>query len=292
MDVQTNPTTDPNEGKLYVLPVGQILPLHEITDAYADFSDDELGDLRRSLCEHGLLVPVAVWRGEIVDGRHRARLCRELGIALRCQDMTDEWANETEMVAGVQALNEHRRADTAPYTTVEKRVRIETALREHPERSDRQIAGALGVSPTTIGTARRRLATVQNGQLPKKRIGADGKERRLPTPRIADDNDVGVMVGTPGPRSPYQAPLALPGPQKPSETPTEAGDDRTAYKEVVAKWDRFWQQEPHRAPPPKSVPLWFFNSSEIDIACALVECFPRPRVRRILTALKAAMGET
>jgi ParB family chromosome partitioning protein len=55
--------------------------------------------------------------------------------------------------------------------------RAADALAEHPELSDRAIANDIGVSPTTVGKARK--ATVHSGQL-EKRIGLDGKERANP----------------------------------------------------------------------------------------------------------------
>lgn len=66
------------------------------------------------------------------------------------------------------------------------------AVRAHPEMSDRAIAKSVGVSQPTVSGARK--ATERNLSVdepsvvePPKRIGLDGKERRVPspTPRIA-----------------------------------------------------------------------------------------------------------
>jgi ParB-like chromosome segregation protein Spo0J len=70
---------------------------------------------------HGLVVPVVVWRNQIVDGRHRAKLCQELGIELRTNDITKQCSTEAEMIARVRAFNEHRRTNTKPLKTAEKR---------------------------------------------------------------------------------------------------------------------------------------------------------------------------
>ncbi len=79
--------------------------------------------------------------------------------------------------------------DTIRYSVHGKHL-IRQQLIETPKKSDRQIADGLGVSPTTVGTARKTLedsgqvskldtSTGQIDQL-ETRVGADGKERRRP----------------------------------------------------------------------------------------------------------------
>ena len=73
----------------------------------------------------------------------------------------------------------------------DKRKLIADLIKAMPEKSDRQIAEMLKVSPTTVGRVRAEMEpTVQDGQLPPKRVGKDGKTRRVPTRprrRTADD---------------------------------------------------------------------------------------------------------
>lgn len=40
-------------------------------------------DLRRSIREHGLLHPVVLFDGQVIDGVHRQRACREIGVECR-----------------------------------------------------------------------------------------------------------------------------------------------------------------------------------------------------------------
>ena len=78
-------------------------------------------------------------------------------------------------------------------------------LAETPEKSDRQIAAGLGVSPTTAGTIRKDME--QSGQLSKldSSIGADGKER----PREVQRNHVAVFNPTPREEKAIQNPAVL-----------------------------------------------------------------------------------
>ena len=59
----------------------------------------------------------------------------------------------------------------------QRRALIQAELKDRLQVSDRQIAVGLGVSPTTVGMARKEME--QSGQLSKldSSIGADGKER-------------------------------------------------------------------------------------------------------------------
>lgn len=62
----------------------------------------------------------------------------------------------------VVALNEHRRARTAPMTNEEKRMRIAAAHKANPNASDREIARDAGVDHKTVGAARKEVLTVGN----------------------------------------------------------------------------------------------------------------------------------
>src|SRR5215831_21105040 len=110
-------------------------PLHPITEDYADFTDQELAALRESLKVNGQLVEVVIWNGQIVDGRHRAKLCRELGLKIKYHDIGA--TTEDKMREIVRALNEHRRARTTALTTAEKQARIGAALKANPQLSNR-----------------------------------------------------------------------------------------------------------------------------------------------------------
>ena len=58
-----------------------------------------------SIGENGLLEPIAVWRGEVIDGRHRLRACAEAGVEPRFSQLEDA----TDPVEYVLARNEARR---------------------------------------------------------------------------------------------------------------------------------------------------------------------------------------
>jgi hypothetical protein len=152
-------------------------PLHPITSDYADFTDEELATLRESLRKHGLVVPVVVWQQQIVDGRHRAKLCKELCIVLRVDDITEQCKTEEQMRSHVRALNEHRRANTKPLTIAEKQARIRAALKANPEQSDRQLARDTGFSHPFVAKERAKLERAGDVETLPRRPDCKGREQ-------------------------------------------------------------------------------------------------------------------
>jgi phage N-6-adenine-methyltransferase len=85
------------------------LPVNErIVSIFPSMGEAEYADFRADVEANGLLSPITVWRGEVVDGRHRARACSELGIEPRCTELPDAWGQE-RVVRHIVSLNLHRR---------------------------------------------------------------------------------------------------------------------------------------------------------------------------------------
>ena len=55
------------------------LTLHPVATLFPDLSVRDYEALREDIRRHGVKVPILVHGGEILDGRHRYRACRELG---------------------------------------------------------------------------------------------------------------------------------------------------------------------------------------------------------------------
>jgi hypothetical protein len=65
--------------------------------------------------------------------------------------------------------------------------RAEYAVLKNPEKSSRAIAAEIGVGRKTVDRARAK-ATGPRGPV-EKRVGLDGKIRRMPKPKVDDDGD-------------------------------------------------------------------------------------------------------
>jgi DNA-binding Lrp family transcriptional regulator len=141
-------------------------------------TDDEYEGLRESIERHGQIVAIlADVDGNIIDGRHRLRACRELGIEPRI-DYLPEGTSAEELKSLALVVNLARRQITASA----RRGIVRDELLRDAGRSDRAIAAAVGVSPTTVGSVRKELE--QNGAVSNldTRVGKNGVTRPAAQP--------------------------------------------------------------------------------------------------------------
>ena len=64
--------------------------LHELARVFPELPWDEYAPLVASIAAYGLRQPIAVWRGKIIDGRHRAAACVEAGVEARYVHLPDD----------------------------------------------------------------------------------------------------------------------------------------------------------------------------------------------------------
>lgn len=126
--------------------------------------------LRTSIKLHGVMMPVAVdQHGRILDGHHRKRLAEELGVGYITK--TFKVRDDAHAVELARTLNEDRRQ-----VPPEER-RQQVADLRHEGHSERAIAGALGVSKTTVHKDLGQLVTSDQLTQPERVKGQDGRER-------------------------------------------------------------------------------------------------------------------
>jgi ParB family chromosome partitioning protein len=88
---------------------------HEAAKLFPLLPDEELNDLAEDIKENGLLNPIMLFEGKVLDGRNRALACKKVGSAIS----TNEWqSNGTSPVAWVISQNLHRRHLTASQKAV------------------------------------------------------------------------------------------------------------------------------------------------------------------------------
>lgn len=141
-------------------------------------SESEYDALREDIKAHGVLSTVDIdERGVILDGHHRQQIATELGITCP-KRVVRGLHNDTSKRTYALTVNTNRRHLTAE----QRRHLTETSLREDPQLTDREHARRIGVSPTTVGTARERLQA--SGQLPRTETRTDprGHQHKTPTP--------------------------------------------------------------------------------------------------------------
>jgi ParB-like chromosome segregation protein Spo0J len=154
-------------------------------------SPDELRALADDIQAHGLRNPCCLIEDEsgdvvLIDGRNRLDALELIGeeITLHNSIIFERFpADSVDVTERVVSLNIYRR-----HLSVEKkRELIAKLLKAAPEKSYRQIAETVKASPTTVGKVRAEIEpTVQSGQLPPKRVGKDGKNRKQPAKKAPE----------------------------------------------------------------------------------------------------------
>lgn len=149
--------------------------------------EDEYAALRDSIAAHGQIVPVlADSAGNIVDGRHRVRACRELGLEPRIEYLAaDTSSDEIKSLALIVNLARRQLTDRA------RRGIIRGELLRDASRSDRAIAAALGSSHPTVASVRRELENAGAVERVSTRVGRDGITQHTdkperPEPQLPD----------------------------------------------------------------------------------------------------------
>jgi hypothetical protein len=154
-----------------------------------DLPPEQYEALKADIAKHGFLVAVEIDEyGNILDGHHRARVCRELGIndypTIVRSGLSE--ADKRIHARKVNLLRRHLSREQARQVLAEQ-------TKETPNWSNNRIAAALGVDDKTVASMRASMEATSEIPKLEKLIGADGKERRnRPRParrRKGDDDD-------------------------------------------------------------------------------------------------------
>jgi ParB-like chromosome segregation protein Spo0J len=127
---------------------------HPFAELFPLMSDDEVRNLRESIQRYGLLEPIVTYEGMILDGRHRYRICLELGIEPKFIPYEGD-----DAIGFVVAKNLHRRhLEKSQRAMIADRIATlqQGQKKSHAENSATQSEAAkmMGVSPDLIQSAR------------------------------------------------------------------------------------------------------------------------------------------
>lgn len=81
------------------------MKLHPVCKLFPDMTGEQFKKLVEDIQTNGQLEPILTYKGRIIDGRHRFRACKELGI----EPKTEEWDGKGSLVRFVVSRNLHRR---------------------------------------------------------------------------------------------------------------------------------------------------------------------------------------
>jgi DNA modification methylase len=139
--------------------------IHELANLIPTMSDDEYRELVKDITANGLLEPIMLYEGKVLDGRHRYRACMEIGLLPEYEEYTGKDALQYVISKNVSRrhLNETQRSIVAS--------RLANMERggDRPSRSDSNFDSAnlhvgnisqpeaaqmLNVSPRTVATVK------------------------------------------------------------------------------------------------------------------------------------------
>lgn len=84
--------------------------VHEYAAAFPAMRQPDYEELRNDIAEHGQREPIVMLDGKILDGRHRDRACRELGIEPRTEPYDLAWGDPLDWVVSVNVKRRHMTA--------------------------------------------------------------------------------------------------------------------------------------------------------------------------------------
>jgi len=126
---------------------------HPLANMFPMIEGNAFEELKRDIAAQGILEPIRLYQGMILDGRNRYSAAKACGHEFSVDDFVQWEGTLAEAEAWVISTNMHRRQ----LTTKQKQEVIEGMLRKYPTLSDREIARQIGVSNSTVGAARERL---------------------------------------------------------------------------------------------------------------------------------------
>lgn len=85
--------------------MSEMLAPHSFADLVPSMTEEEYQGLKADIALHGQLEPIVLYEGKILDGRHRYRACRELGLTPTFR----RWEESGSAVDLVLSVNLHRR---------------------------------------------------------------------------------------------------------------------------------------------------------------------------------------
>lgn len=137
---------------------------HPVASIFPMLDDEAHSSLVADIAENGLLEPIWLHEGQIIDGRNRHRACLEAGVEPRYR----EWDGRGSLVAFVVSLNLHRRHLTSTQCAF---VALEILPHLEKEAKERERAGARAAA-----AVRSQQTPVQGTQIveyPNDDVGPD-----------------------------------------------------------------------------------------------------------------------
>ena len=125
---------------------------HPLANMFPMIEGNAFEELKRDIAAQGILEPIRLYQGMILDGRNRYAAGKACGHTFSVDDFVQWEGTIADAEAWVISTNLHRRHLSAK----QKQEMVRDRIRKAPEMSNRQIAKLLGVSHTMVADERDR----------------------------------------------------------------------------------------------------------------------------------------
>jgi DNA-binding Lrp family transcriptional regulator len=170
-----------------------LLSVHPLASMFPMMKGEEFDAFVADIETHGLHERITLYQGKILEGRHRYRACLRAKVEPRFKQFKGDDAAATAFVV---SRNIHRRH----LKPKEKRDLLEKLLKADPQKSNRQIAKATGVSHPHIAKVRKELEKAGDVETVTTSIDTKGRRQtkrlRAPKAKATPAPTVEKMNGT------------------------------------------------------------------------------------------------
>jgi len=135
------------------------LTIHPIANLFPEMSESQFDELKQDIAQNGLQMPILMYGGKVVDGRHRLRACSALGIIPKFAEL--EAANDKSIEQSVISINLHRRHLTESQKAIiaARLTNSVVGANQHTAGavSQRKVAEELGISVDSVQRGKKVL---------------------------------------------------------------------------------------------------------------------------------------
>ncbi len=185
---------------------------HQLANQFDMIEDGEDGgaafeSLKTSIANDGILVPIKLFEGKILDGRNRYKAAKAVEHGFTLADFDIFRGTYEEAKAYVDAANIHRRH----LSSDQRDALIKKRITEHPRKSNRQIALMCGVSHTHVNNLRRDMQKPPEGDKQLERFEKTWEELTDQQRESFVDKFAGELCDMLDVPPPFEEPPHLPG---------------------------------------------------------------------------------
>ena len=135
----------------------QKYPISYLAHLFPDMTDAQFERLVKSIQANGLRVPITVWRGEIIDGRHRYAACLRAGVEPRFEYLDDD---EDPVQFVLDKNGEVRVLDTSGRAVVGYKLSSMSKPGRPVDSQDEELQMTQGEAALRLGVSRRSVTNV------------------------------------------------------------------------------------------------------------------------------------